>query len=215
MQIAEQLLEASPAISRWPGAVSARWALPSGADARVAAAVAPGRTLPSGLRLRPRGTDIFHPADNAFPYGSTRQRRSRRRNRRGHPLRLPCRRCRPLINPLIVDGQYQGRRALGIGGALLEESCTTRTASPPTPISWTIAAGVDICRNAARAHAHADPAQPRRHEGRGEGGSSALRRPSRTRSPTRSPVRDRHYRTPVTPERVYELLVDAGVIAAD
>ena len=138
LRVAEQVLEAGAADLEMR---SVRICVAGSRDrgltlAEVAQALAPGKPLPPGIdSYGLEETDIFHPTTNAFPYGV-------------HvatvevdvetgvvtPLRLAVvSDAGPLINPLIVDGQYQGGIALGIGGALLEEIVYGEDGQPANP----------------------------------------------------------------------------------
>ena len=189
--------------------------------AQIAAAVAPGGPLPPGIETYGIDeTDIFHPPTNAFPYGI-------------HiatvevdietglvtPLRLAVvSDAGRLINPLIVDGQYQGGIALGIGGALLEEIAYGEDGQPANPNFMDyLLAGVDNMPEILLEHLHTPtPHNPDGIKGCGEGG--AIGPPAAIAnavSDALSPFGILVTRTPVTPRRVYELLVDAGVISRD
>ncbi|HZQ63949.1 MAG TPA: xanthine dehydrogenase family protein molybdopterin-binding subunit [Gaiellaceae bacterium] len=187
--------------------------------AEVAQAVAPGCDLPPGIdSYGIDETDIFHPPTNAFPYGV-------------HvatvevdietgvvtPMKLAVvSDAGRLINPLIVEGQYQGGVALGIGGALLEEILYTEDGQPANPnfMDYLLPA-VDNMPEILLDHLHTPtPHNPDGMKGCGEGG--AIGPPAAIAnavSDALSPFGIVVTRTPVTPLRVYELLVEAGVVA--
>jgi carbon-monoxide dehydrogenase large subunit len=186
--------------------------------ADVAQAVAPGGELPPGIDSYGLDeTDIFHPPTNAFPYGV-------------HvatvevdietgvvtPLRLAVvSDAGRLINPLIVDGQYQGGIALGIGGALLEEIVYGDDGQPANPnfMDYLLPA-IDSMPEVLLEHLRTPtPHNPDGMKGCGEGG--AIGPPAAIAnavSDALSPFGIVVTRTPVTPQRVYELLVAAGAI---
>jgi carbon-monoxide dehydrogenase large subunit len=186
--------------------------------AEVAQAVAPGRELPPGIDgFGIDETDIFHPPTNAFPYGA-------------HiatvevdietgvvtPLRLAVvSDAGRLINPLIVDGQYQGGIALGIGGALLEEIVYDDDGQPTNPNFMDyLLPGIDNMPEILLEHlCTPTPHNPDGMKGCGEGG--AIGPPAAIAnavSDALSPFGINVTRTPVTPQRVYDLLVEAGVV---
>jgi carbon-monoxide dehydrogenase large subunit len=189
--------------------------------AEIAQAVAPGRELPPGISAYGLDeTDIFHPPTNAFPYGV-------------HvatvevdietgvvtPLELAVvSDAGRLINPLIVDGQYQGGVALGIGGALLEEIVYDEDGQPVNPNFMDyLLPGISNMPEVLLEHLHTPtPHNPDGMKGCGEGG--AIGPPAAIAnavSDALSPFDIVVTRTPVTPQRVYALLVDAGVITAE
>jgi carbon-monoxide dehydrogenase large subunit len=220
LRIAEHLLEASPAdldVERSSVFVAGSPER-SVSLAEVAAAVAPGKALPPGIDgYGLEETDHFHPPTNAFPYGV-------------HvatvevdietgvvtPLRLAVvSDAGPLINPLIVDGQYQGGVALGIGGALLEEIVYSADGQPVNPNFMDyLLPSVDSMPEVLLEHLHTPtPHNPDGMKGCGEGG--AIGPPAAIAnavSDALSPFGIVVTETPVTPLRVYELLVEAGVI---
>jgi carbon-monoxide dehydrogenase large subunit len=184
----------------------------------VAQAVAPGRPLPAGIESYGlEETDLFHPPTNAFPYGV-------------HvatvevdvetgvvtPLQLAVvSDAGRLINPLIVDGQYHGGIALGIGGALLEEIVYNEDGQP-AGVSFMdyLLPSVDCMPEILLEHMHTPtPHNPDGMKGCGEGG--AIGPPAAIANAVTdalSPFGVVVTQTPVTPGRVYELLVDAGVL---
>jgi carbon-monoxide dehydrogenase large subunit len=189
--------------------------------AEVAAAVSPfAGELPPGIDTYGIDeTDVFVPPTNAFPYGI-------------HiatvevdvetgvvtPLTLAAvsdagRR----INPLIVDGQYQGGIALGIGGALLEEIVYDEDGQPVNPnfMDYLLPA-VDNMPEIRLGHLETPtPHNPDGIKGCGEGG--AIGPPAAIAnavSDALSPFGIVAAQTPVTPRRVYELLAGAGVVSA-
>ena len=220
LKVAEHLLEASAAdLELADGRVSVVGSPDRSLTlAEIAQAVAPGQALPPGIESYGlEETEIFHPPTNAFPYGV-------------HvatvevdietgvvtPLRLAVvSDAGRLINPLIVDGQYQGGVALGVGGALLEEIVYDQDGQPVNPnfMEYLLPA-VDSMPEVMLEHMHTPtPHNPDGMKGCGEGG--AIGPPSAIAnavSDALSPFGIVVARTPVTPCRVYELLLEAGAI---
>jgi aerobic carbon-monoxide dehydrogenase large subunit len=186
--------------------------------ADVAGAVAPGKPLPPGIEsYRLEETDLFHPPANAFPYGV-------------HvatvevdvetgvvtPLRLAIvSDAGRLINPLIVDGQYQGGAALGVGGALLEEIVYGDDGQPLNPSFMDyLLPSVDSMPEILLDHLHT-PTPHNRDGMKGCGEGGAIGPPGAIANAVSDALAEFGVvvtRTPVTPVRVYELLVEAGVI---
>jgi len=223
LKVAEQLLEASADdLELRDGVVSVAGSPERKVSlAQVAQAVAPGKALPPGIdSYGIDETDVFHPPANAFPYGV-------------HvatvevdietgvvtPLRLAVvSDAGRLINPLIVDGQYQGGIALGIGGALLEEIVYTDDGQPSNPNFMDyLLPSIDSMPEVLLGHMHTPtPHNPDGMKGCGEGG--AIGPPAAIAnavSDALSPFGIVVTRTPVTPQRVFSLLVQAGVVAGD
>jgi aerobic carbon-monoxide dehydrogenase large subunit len=220
LKIAEHLLEADARdLELRDGRVSVVGSPDHGVSlAQVAQAVQPGQPLPPEIdSYELVETDIFHPPTNAFPYGV-------------HvatvevdvetgvvtPLMLAVvSDAGRLINPLIVDGQYQGAIALGIGGALLEELVYAEDGQPANPnfMDYLLPA-VDNIPEVRLAHMHTPtPHNPDGMKGCGEGGAigppgAIANAVSDALSPFGVVVRQ----TPVTPRRVYELLRAAGAV---
>ncbi|HKP18748.1 MAG TPA: xanthine dehydrogenase family protein molybdopterin-binding subunit [Gaiellaceae bacterium] len=189
--------------------------------AQVAQAVTAFGPLPPGIDTYGIDeTDVFRPPTNAFPYGV-------------HiatvevdietgvvtPLRLAVvSDAGRLINPLIVDGQYQGGVALGIGGALLEEIVYADDGQPANPNFMDyLLPSVDTMPEVLLEHMHTPtPHNPDGMKGCGEGG--AIGPPAAVAnavSDALAPFGIVITRTPVTPQRVFALLVEAGVVGED
>ena len=221
VKVAEHLLEASTSDLELAGGRVGVIGSPdrSLSLAEVAQAVAPGRELPPGIDSYGLDeTDIFHPPTNAFPYGV-------------HiatvevdietgvvtPLRLAVvSDAGRLVNPLIVDGQYQGGIALGIGGALLEEIVYSDDGQPANPnfMDYLLPA-IGNMPEVLLEHMHTPtPHNPDGMKGCGEGG--AIGPPAAVAnavSDALAPFGVVVTRTPVTPQRVYALLADAEAVA--
>jgi carbon-monoxide dehydrogenase large subunit len=184
----------------------------------IAQAVAPGGPLPPGIDSYGLDeTDLFHPATNAFPYGvHVATVEVDLETGVVTPLRLAVvSDAGPLINPLIVDGQYQGGVALGIGGALLEEIVYTEDGQPANAnFMEYLLPSVDSMPEVLLEHLETPtPHNPDGMKGCGEGG--AIGPPAAIAnavSDALSPFGIVVTETPVTPLRVYELLAEAGVI---
>jgi aerobic carbon-monoxide dehydrogenase large subunit len=222
LQVAEHLLEASAGdLELRDGRVGVAGSPDrSIALAEVAAAVSPGGQLPPGITSYGLDeTDIFHPPDNAFPYGV-------------HvatvevdvetgvvtPLSLTVvSDAGNLINPLIVDGQYQGGIALGIGGALLEEIVYAEDGQPANPNFMDyLLPSVDTMPEIRLAHLHTPtPHNPDGMKGCGEGG--AIGPPAAIAAAVTDALAEYGVvvtETPVTPRRVFELLREGGVVGS-
>jgi len=189
--------------------------------AEVASAVSPfAGELPPGVETYGiEEADVFVPPTNAFPYGI-------------HIATVEVdvetgvvtlltlvavSDAGRLINPLIVDGQYHGGIALGIGGALYEEIVYDEDGQPANPNFMDyLLPGVDNIPEIRLEHlVTPTPHNPDGIKGCGEGG--AIGPPAAIAnavSDALSPFGIVATRTPVTPRRVYELLVDAGVVSA-
>ena len=180
--------------------------------AEVAAAVAPGTRLPPGIdTYELEATDIFHPPDNAFPYG-THVASVEVDIETGvvTPLSISVvSDAGNLINPLIVDGQYQGGIALGLGGALYEEILYDEDGQPRNPSFMDyVLPTADVMPEIRLGHmATPTPHNPDGMKGAGEGG--AIGPPAAIANAVTdalSPFGIVVTETPVTPERVRALL---------
>jgi carbon-monoxide dehydrogenase large subunit len=186
--------------------------------AEVAQAVMPGGPLPEGIdSYGIDETDVFHPPTNAFPYGvHVATVEVDLETGAVTPLKLVVvSDAGRLINPLIVDGQYQGGVALGVGGALLEEILYTSDGQPANPNFMDyLLPSLDSMPDLLLDHLHTPtPHNPDGMKGCGEGG--AIGPPAAIAnavSDALSPFGIVATRTPLTPQRVYDLLVAAGVI---
>jgi carbon-monoxide dehydrogenase large subunit len=184
--------------------------------AQVAQAVSPGSTLPPGVEeYELQATDIFHPPDNAFPYGT---------HIASVEVDVHTGVVTPrtltivtdsgtLINPLIVDGQYHGGAALGIGGALYEEVLYDEDGNPRNPSFMDyLVPTVDVMPEVRLGHmATPSPHNPDGMKGAGEGG--AIGPPAAIAnavSDALAPFGVVATETPVTPERVRALLREVG-----
>jgi len=223
LKVAEQLLEASADdLELRDGVVSVAGSPERKVSlAQVAQAVAPGKALPPGIdSYGIDETDVFHPPANAFPYGvHVATVEVDLETGVVTPLRLAVvSDAGRLINPLIVDGQYQGGIALGIGGALLEEIVYTDDGQPSNPNFMDyLLPSIDSMPEVLLGHMHTPtPHNPDGMKGCGEGG--AIGPPAAIAnavSDALSPFGIVVTRTPVTPQRVFSLLVQAGVVAGD
>jgi len=102
----------------------------------IASALEPGRPMPQGVESYGlEFTEMFHPPTNAFAYGTVIA-----------VVEVDVETCtvRPLrlvmvgdsgtiINPLLVDGQYQGGLVMGLGEALLEQIVYSDDGQPLNP----------------------------------------------------------------------------------
>jgi carbon-monoxide dehydrogenase large subunit len=187
--------------------------------AEAASAVTPFGQLPPGIdTFGIDETNVFVPPTNAFPYGihiATTEVDIETGMVKVLTLAVVSDAGR-LINPLIVDGQYHGGIALGIGGALLEEIVYDDEGQPLNPnLMEYLLPGVDNMPEIRLEHLQTPtPHNPDGIKGCGEGGAigppaAIANAVSDALSPFGIVVRQ----TPVTPRRVYELLVEAGAIA--
>jgi carbon-monoxide dehydrogenase large subunit len=102
----------------------------------VAAAVEPGKGLPEGIdSYGIEASEMFHPPESAFSYGTVIA---------VVEVDVDARTVKPLklvmvgdagtmINPLLVDGQYHGGLAMGLGEALLEQLVYGEDGQPLNP----------------------------------------------------------------------------------
>jgi carbon-monoxide dehydrogenase large subunit len=223
LKVAEQLLEASADdLELRDGLVSVAGSPERKVSlAQVAQAVAPGKALLPGIdSYGIDETDVFHPPTNAFPYGvHVATVEVDLETGVVTPLRLAVvSDAGRLINPLIVDGQYQGGVAFGIGGALLEEIVYTDDGQPSNPNFMDyLLPSIGSMPEVLLGHMHTPtPHNPDGMKGCGEGG--AIGPPAAIAnavSDALSPFGIVVTRTPVTPQRVFSLLVQAGVVAGD
>ena len=188
--------------------------------ADVAQAVAPGAPLPPGTDSHEIAeTQHFHPEGNAFTSGT-------------HiatvevdietgivtPLRLVMvGDSGRIINPLLTDGQYHGGAALGIGGALLEEIVYDETGQPRNAnLMDYLMPGVENMPELVIEHIEIPtPVNPDGVKGAGESG--AIGTPAAIAnavSDALSPFGIGVNETPITPAKVFDLLVQAGVVQA-
>ena len=214
VRVVEQLLEVSGADLEFADGAVRVVGSPGRALtlAQIATAVAPGAPLPSGIDTYGlEATDIFHPPDNAYSYGTLIV---------SIEVDIETGVVTPLtvslvsdagnlINPLIVDGQYQGGVALGIGGALYEEIVYDEDGQLCNPSFMDyVLPTFDVMPEIRIGHmATPSPHNPDGMKGMGEAG--AIGPPAAIAnavSDALSPFGIVITETPVTPERVLALL---------
>ena len=132
MLVAASMLEASPEDLRLESGRVTVVGAPSRAVTlgEVAKRVAPGHPLPEGVSSHDlAATEYFHPEANTFSYG-TQIAVVEVDPETGlvHPLRVTVvGDCGTIINPTLVDGQYQGGISMGIAVAPGPLPTTTST----------------------------------------------------------------------------------------
>jgi aerobic carbon-monoxide dehydrogenase large subunit len=220
LKIAEHLLEASAGDLELAGGRVSVVGSPDRAVTlgEVALAVAPGQPLPPGIDTYGlEETDLFHPPSNSFPYGAhVAKVEVDVETGIVTPLELSVvSDAGRLINPLIVDGQYHGGIALGIGGALLEEIQYGPDGQPANPnfMDYLLPAIGNIPEIRLEHMETPTPNNPDGMKGAGEGG--AIGPPAAIANATTdalAPFGIVVTEVPATPHRVFELLVEAGVI---
>jgi carbon-monoxide dehydrogenase large subunit len=220
LKIAEQVLEVDASDLEWAdGRVVAK-----GAPSRsvtlgeIAAAVAPGKPLPPGIDTYGLGeTEVFHPAAEAFSFGTVAATvEVDIETGEVHPLRLVMvGDSGTIINPLLLDGQYQGGLALGVGGALLEEIVYDETGQPLNPnfmdyLMPQVDSMPEIVLDHTTTRTHLNPDGIK---GAGESGAIAPAGAfANAVSDALSPFGIGVNETPISPAKVYQQLVQAGVI---
>jgi carbon-monoxide dehydrogenase large subunit len=223
LKIAEHLLEASAGDLELADGKVAVVGSPDRAVtlAEVAAAVAPGKPLPEGIdSYGLEETDLFHPPTNSFPYG-VHVAKVEVDVETGvvTPLELSVvSDAGRLINPLIVDGQYQGGIALGIGGALLEEIQYGPDGQPANPnfMDYLLPAIGNMPEIRLEHMETPTPNNPDGMKGAGEGG--AIGPPAAIANAVTdalTPFGIVVTEVPVTPHRVFQLLREAGVVGKE
>jgi carbon-monoxide dehydrogenase large subunit len=220
LKIAEQLLEVDVHdLELVDGKVVARGSPQTFlALGEIVTAVTPGKPLPEGIEhYGLEETEVFHPAAEAFSFGTVAVTvEVDIETGKVHPLRLVMvGDSGTVINPLLLDGQYQGGLALGIGGALLEEIVYDEDGQPLNPNFMDyLMPQVDsipeivIDHMTTRTHLNPDGIK-----GAGESGAIA---PSgafaNAVSDALSPFGISVNETPITPAKIYQWLVDSGAI---
>lgn len=218
LRIAASLLEADPAdLELRAGRISVVGS-PSGADvslADVASAVAPGQPLPEGIdHYGIEETDVFHPETNTFAYG-VHVSKVEVDPETGMVKLLEhyvVNDSGTVINPLILEGQVQGGVALGIGGALLEEVLYDEEGQPRNPnfMEYLLPGDENVPDIVVEHMVTPSPLNPDGMKGGGEGG--AVGAPAAIANAVADAIYPgRVTATPITPDRVFRAMVDAGV----
>ncbi len=185
----------------------------------IARRLAPGRPLPEGVESHGlTKTEYFHPEANTFSYG-TQIAVVEVDPETGfvRPLRVAVvGDCGTIINPTLVDGQYQGGISMGIGGALLEEIIHDEEGQPQTPnfMDYLMPSGGDAPEIVIEHMATASLRNPDGFKGVGEGGAiGAPAAVANALADALSPFGVEIVRTPMTPERIRQLVLEASAPA--
>ena len=191
---------------------------PSVSIADAASAVAPGQPLPAGIEgYGIEETDVYHPETNTFAYGihvskvEVDPQTGIVKLLEHHVVNDSG----AIINPLILDGQVQGGVALGIGGALLEEVVYDDAGQPQNPnfMDYLLPANenvpdVVVEHMVTPTHLNDDGIK-----GGGEGG--AVGAPAAIANAVADAIHPAPITaTPITPDRVFEAMVEAGPVPA-
>ena len=216
-QVAAALLEVSPGDLRFENGLVAVAGSPSRAVTlgEVAKRVAPGHTLPEGISSHDlAATEYFHPEANTFSYG-TQIAVVEVDPETGfvHPLRISVvGDCGTIINPALVDGQYQGGISMGIGGAFFEEILHDEAGQPQNPnfMDYLLPGGGDAPEIIIEHMSTASLRNPDGIKGVGEGGAiGAPAALANALADALSPFGVEVTQTPMTPERVRQLIREA------
>ena len=182
----------------------------------VAAAVAPGQSLPEGVdSYGVEATDVFHPETNTFAYG-VHVSKVEVDPETGIVTLLEhhvVNDSGTVINPLVLEGQVQGGVAFGIGGALLEEVVYDDDAQPRNPnfMDYLLPGDDNVPDITVEHMAIPTPLNPDGIKGGGEGG--AVGAPAAIANAVADAIAPgRVTATPITPARVFAAMADAGLV---
>jgi carbon-monoxide dehydrogenase large subunit len=222
LKIAGVLLEADPAdLVLHEGRVSPIGSPggPSVSLSEVAAAVNPGQSLPEGIEdYGVEGTSVYHPETNTFAYGvhvakvEVDAETGVVKLLEHHVVNDSG----TVINPLILEGQVQGGVALGIGGALLEEIVYDEGGQPLNPnlMDYLLPGEEDVPEIVVEHLVTPTHLNPDGIKGGGEGG--AVGAPAAIANAVADAIRPaRVTATPLTPEVVFEAMVEAGLATVE
>jgi carbon-monoxide dehydrogenase large subunit len=183
--------------------------------ADAAAAVTPGQALPEGIDTYGiEATDVFHPETNTFAYGihvskvEVDPETGIVKLLEHHVVNDSG----TVINPLILEGQVQGGVALGIGGALLEEVVYDDDAQPRNPnfMDYLLPGDENVPDIAVEHLQTPTQLNPDGIKGGGEGG--AVGAPAAIANAVADAIAPaRVTATPITPDRVFGAMLEAGV----
>jgi carbon-monoxide dehydrogenase large subunit len=189
--------------------------------AEIAQALAPGRPLPEGIdSYGLEATESFHPTTNAFSYGTVIAVVEVDIDTcTVHPLRLVMvGDSGTIINPVLVDGQYQGGLAMGLGEALLERIVYDEGGQPlnPNMLDYRIPQ-VDNIPEILLGHTEIPtPHNPLGIKGAGESGAIAPPAAfANAVSDALGPFKAHVSEIPILPERLYRLLHAARIPEED
>jgi len=184
----------------------------------IARAVMPGSPLPAGVTEYGLGaSEVFVPAAEAFAFGTVAATvEVDMETGVVTPLRLVMvGDSGTIINPLLVEGQYQGGLSLGVGGALLEELVYDDQGQPVScNFMDYLMPQVDSIPEIILDHTiTASPLNPDGIKGAGESGAIAPPAAiANAVSDALSPFGISINETPITPSKVYDLLLEAGLL---
>jgi carbon-monoxide dehydrogenase large subunit len=184
----------------------------------IARRVAPGRPLPEGIDTYGlEQTDYFHPETNTFAYGTQIAIvEVDAESGRVHPLRMVVvGDCGKVINPLLVEGQYQGGISMGIGGALFEEIVHGADGQPLNPnfMDYLLPVGSDAPEIVIDHIESPSIRNPDGFKGVGEGGAiGAPAALANAVADALAPFGVDVVETPITPERIHRLIAEASVV---
>jgi carbon-monoxide dehydrogenase large subunit len=218
LRIAGQMLEADPDDLELRGGevkVVGSPSLPGISLGALAARVAPGSELPEGIdAYGVEATDVYHPASNTFSHG-IHVSKVEVDLETGTVTLLEHHAVNDsgtVINPLLIDGQVQGGVGLGIGGALLEELRYDEDGQPTNPNFMDyLVPGIENVPIIEVEHVETpSPLNPDGIKGAGEGG--AVGAPAAIANAVADAIYPaRVTATPLTPERVYAAIAEAGL----
>jgi aerobic carbon-monoxide dehydrogenase large subunit len=182
----------------------------------VAKRAAPGRRLPAGVGSHDlAATEYFHPEANTFSYG-TQIAVVEVDPETGlvHPLRVAVvGDCGTVVNPTLVDGQYQGGISMGIGGAFLEEVLHDEDGQPQNPsfMDYLMPSGADAPQIVIEHMSTPSLRNPDGIKGVGEGGAiGAPAALANAVADALSPFGVEIVQTPMTPDRIRGLVAAAS-----
>ena len=179
-------------------------------------AVAPGKPLPEAVASHDlAATEYFHPEANTFSYG-TQIAVVEVDPKTGlvHPLRVAVvGDCGTIINPALVDGQYQGGISMGIGGAFLEEILYDEEGQPQNPnfMDYLMPSGCDAPEIVIEHMSTPSLRNPDGFKGVGEGGAiGAPAALANALADALAPFGVEISQTPMTPVRIRRLITEAS-----
>lgn len=182
----------------------------------IAAYVKPGAELPDGIDdYGIEATDVYHPSSNTFSYG-VHVSKVEVDGETGVVTLLEhhvVNDSGTVVNPLILEGQVQGGVALGVGGALLEEIRYRDDGQPANPsfMDYLLPTVEAVPMIEVEHMEVASPINPDGVKGGGEGG--AVGAPAAIANAVADAIHPaRITATPITPDRVFGAMVEAGMV---
>jgi carbon-monoxide dehydrogenase large subunit len=218
LAVSERLLEAAESdLELRDGRVAVKGSpTRSVALSEVAQAVSPGQALPEGIDAYGlEHTDIFHPESNTFSCGvhiSTVEVDVET----GLVTLLQHAAVDDsgtILNPLLFEGQTHGGVTLGIGGALLEEVVYDDEGQPRNPnfMDYLIPSIGNMPRRFLTDHVES-PTYLNKDGVKGGGEGGAVGAPAAIANAVADALGANVTATPLTPERVFRLAQDAGLV---